>query len=97
MLSRRTMREPSTGAFQTAVCTVLPCHATSRGRPTLTESKRAIISSPKDDHRKIAPLRDTFRPSEGPLGGRGLDHSDQVVLLRLRPAPSARRIRNLIW
>ena len=59
------MRGPSTGAFQTAVCTVLPCHVTSRGRPTLTESKRAITSFPNDDHRKIAPLRDTFRLSAG--------------------------------
>jgi hypothetical protein len=35
-----------TGAFQMAVWTVLPCHATSRGRPTLTESKRAITFFP---------------------------------------------------
>ena len=48
MLSRRTMRGPSTGAFQMAVCTVLPCHVTSRGRPTLTESKRAITSFPRE-------------------------------------------------
>jgi PiT family inorganic phosphate transporter len=49
MLSRRTRRGPSTAAFQTAVRTVLPCHATSRGRPTLTESKRAITFCPSDD------------------------------------------------
>src|ERR1700727_1535137 len=42
MLSRRTMRRPSTGVFQIAVWTVLPCQVTSRGRPTFTESKRPI-------------------------------------------------------
>jgi hypothetical protein len=31
-------------AFQTAVWTVLPCHAMSRSSPTLTESRRAISS-----------------------------------------------------
>src|SRR5215469_2083058 len=41
MLSRRTIRRPRTGSFQTAVLTVWPRHATSRGRPTLTESNRA--------------------------------------------------------
>src|SRR5262245_25053256 len=48
MLSRRTMRGPSTGVFQMAVWTVLPCHVMSRGRPTLTESKRSIIYFPYD-------------------------------------------------
>src|SRR5262249_6486967 len=43
MLSRRTIRRPSTGAFQTAVWTVFPCHSMSRGRPTFTESNRAIV------------------------------------------------------
>src|SRR4051794_24255014 len=42
MLRRRTMRGPSTGAFQTPVWTVRPCQATSRGSPTLTESRRPI-------------------------------------------------------
>ena len=46
------MRGPSTGAFQMAVWTVLPCQATSRGRPTLTESKRPI-TFPNDDHRNF--------------------------------------------
>jgi len=31
------------------VRTVLPCHATSRGRPTLTDSNRAITLRPSDD------------------------------------------------
>src|SRR4051794_8341803 len=48
MLSRRTMREPVTGAFQMPVWTVLPCQATSRGRPTLIESNRSI-TYPNDD------------------------------------------------
>ena len=42
ILSRRAIRGPRTGSFQTAVWTVLPCHAMSRGSPTLTESNRAI-------------------------------------------------------
>src|SRR5271155_3542137 len=42
MLRRRTMRGPLIGAFQMPVWTVLPCQVTSRGRPTLTESKRPI-------------------------------------------------------
>src|SRR5215467_13708284 len=41
MLSRRTIRRPGIGSFQMAVLTVWPRHATSRGRPTLTESNRA--------------------------------------------------------
>src|SRR5262245_15028001 len=53
MLSRRTMRGSSTGAFQMAVWTVLPCHVMSRGRPTLTESKRAIIYFRFDDHHNL--------------------------------------------
>ena len=32
------MRGPSTGCFQTPVCTVRPRHATSRGSPTLTDT-----------------------------------------------------------
>ena len=36
------MRGPPTGAFQMPVWTVLPCQITSRGKPTLTESKRPI-------------------------------------------------------
>ncbi len=39
------MRQPSTGVFQMAVRTVLPRHMMSRGRPTLTESKRGIALS----------------------------------------------------
>jgi hypothetical protein len=45
MLSRRTIRRPGAGAFQIPVWTVLPCHGMSRGSPTLTESKRAIVFS----------------------------------------------------
>src|SRR5262245_36530380 len=44
MLSRRTIRRSRTGVLQTAVWTTLPCHVMSLGRPTLTESKRAITS-----------------------------------------------------
>ena len=36
------MRGPLTGVFQMPVWTVLSCQVTSRGRPTLTESKRPI-------------------------------------------------------
>jgi len=39
MFSRRTIRGPSAGRFHTAVCTVRPCHETSCGRPTFTDSK----------------------------------------------------------
>src|SRR6476469_7099974 len=42
MLRRRTMRGPSTGVFHMPVWTVLSCQVTSRGSPTLTESKRPI-------------------------------------------------------
>src|ERR1700722_2011625 len=45
-LSRRAKIRPGTGAFQTAVRTVLPCHATSLGSPTLTETTMAIMKSP---------------------------------------------------
>ena len=34
-----------TGSFQTPVCTVLPLHTMSRGRPTLTDNNRAISSA----------------------------------------------------
>src|ERR1700679_3162753 len=46
MLSRRTIRGPAPGFFHTAVCTVLPCQVTSRGIPTLTDS-RAPTRSPE--------------------------------------------------
>src|SRR5207302_1257770 len=43
MLSRRTNRRPGTGAFQMTVWTVFPRHATSRGRPMFTSSRRGIV------------------------------------------------------
>src|SRR5262245_29153641 len=46
MLSRRTIRRPATGLFQTPVCTVRPCQETSWGRPTLTERRVAIGAQP---------------------------------------------------
>lgn len=49
MFSRRTMRRPPTGVFQMPVWTVRPCQNTSRGRPTLTDSKHAITFP--NDHR----------------------------------------------
>src|SRR6478736_6582636 len=45
MLSRRTIRGPVTGLFQTPVCTVRPRHGTSLGRPTFTETSVAIVRS----------------------------------------------------
>jgi hypothetical protein len=55
MLSRRVIRRPWTGVFQTAVWTVFPCHSMSHGRPTFTESNRAIVlissqERPKSKH-----------------------------------------------
>ena len=47
------MRGPWTGAFQTAVWTVFPAHAMSRGRPTLTESKRAVTFSSHHDRGRL--------------------------------------------
>jgi hypothetical protein len=44
MFSRRKIGRPCTGALQIAVRTLLPCQVISRGRPTLSESKRAIAS-----------------------------------------------------
>jgi hypothetical protein len=41
------------GAFQMPVWMVLPCQVTSRGTPTLTESKRAITFLPDDNHRNL--------------------------------------------
>src|SRR5580693_3939934 len=40
------MRRPPMGDFQIAVRTVLPFHITSRGSPTLTESRRAMAARP---------------------------------------------------
>src|SRR5215467_1537335 len=55
MLSRRTIRLPATGSFQTAVLTVRPCQLTSFGMPTFTDSKlpagRSIITTSAPDHR----------------------------------------------
>src|SRR5579871_6376560 len=42
MLSRRTIRGPATGFFHTAVRTVLPRQVTSRGIPTLTDSRAPV-------------------------------------------------------
>src|SRR3954464_2608329 len=39
MLSLRTRRGPGTGCLKTPVKTVFPCHGTSFGRPTLTDSR----------------------------------------------------------
>src|SRR6478609_4820282 len=44
MFSRRTIRVPGTGLFQTPVCTVRPLHGTSLGIPTLTDNNVAIVS-----------------------------------------------------
>src|SRR5258708_29516829 len=64
MLSRRTIRRPLTGVFQMPVWTVLPCQVTSRGRPTLTESK-CPIAFPNDHHRNpVNPGRFLCRSSE---------------------------------
>src|ERR1700755_1875294 len=46
MLSLRTITGPSTGVLQIPVCTVLPFHATSFGRPTLTDTSLAAMASP---------------------------------------------------
>src|SRR5262245_1413670 len=42
MFNRSTRQRPRTGFFQIAVWTVRPFHAMSRGRPTFTESIRAM-------------------------------------------------------
>ena len=68
------MRGPLTGAFQMPVWTVLPCQVMSRGRPTLTESKRPI-RFPKGDHRNL----------EVTPGGRG-QLSALAQAPRLRPS-----------
>src|SRR4051794_16824968 len=44
MLIVRTIRGPVTASFQIAVRTILPSHSTSRGRPTLTDSRRPVIA-----------------------------------------------------
>jgi hypothetical protein len=45
MFIHRKIGRPCTGSLHLAVWTVLHFHAISRGRPALTESKRAIASS----------------------------------------------------
>ena len=48
---------PSTGVFQMPVWTVLPCQVMSRGRPTLTESRRPItFPDPVQCSRRRSPL-----------------------------------------
>ena len=62
MLSRRTMRGPGTDAFHTAVWTVFSRHATSRGRPTFTETNRGIIHLPHPTTTARCALRTARRP-----------------------------------
>src|SRR6516164_3341577 len=57
MLSRRTMRRPLTGVFQIPVWTVFPRHATPRGRPTFTESRRGIASFSRSSILALLPSR----------------------------------------
>ena len=45
--SLRAKIRPVTGFFQIPVRTVLPCHATSRGSPTLTETTTPIMEPPE--------------------------------------------------
>src|ERR1700722_15943531 len=67
MLSRRTRRGPLTGVFQMPVWIVLPCQAMSRGRPTLTESKRPI-TFPNDDRANLKhPPKGRLAVSRGAL------------------------------
>src|SRR5882757_10714393 len=40
---RRAITRPGTDFFQTAVCTSLPCHSTSRGRPTFTDTTELTL------------------------------------------------------
>src|SRR5215472_1080642 len=66
------------GAFQTAVWTVFPCHSMSRGRPTFTESNRAIVLISSQEWPKSKPI------SAGPIILRLIER--QIESAKLRPA-----------
>src|SRR4051794_25646250 len=90
MFRRRTMTGPSTGCFHTPVWTVRPRQATSRGRPTFTDTSRPT------DRSSMAPrpLRCPDPPPSRPrLSGDG--GADQLgdLLLHLR-APPRERVRH---
>src|SRR4051812_32762063 len=68
MLSRLTMAGPSTGYFQIPVYTALPCHGTSLGRPTFTDSTVGVCGSPAAVIEEDGPGRP---PIAGPECGGG--------------------------
>ena len=86
-LSFRTRRGPSTGSLNTPVNTVLPCHGTSLGIPTLTErslpagpairgkdptTQHPSPSSPSSSSSTPAPRADMMpRPDHGEQSYRG--------------------------
>src|SRR5215471_3479459 len=70
MLSRRTIRRPSKGAFQIAVRTVFPCHSMSRGRPTFTESRRGIACVSDLSSRLSSHVSNFVHPGLSPCGDR---------------------------
>jgi hypothetical protein len=90
MFSRRTSRAPATGFFHTPVCTVRPCHGTSCGSPTFTDSRRP-------DGRPSAttcPPHNPPGPACGVLAGR-----QRTVQVNMRGVarPMASRSASLGW
>src|SRR6516164_2118307 len=84
MLSRRTMRRPGTGSFQTAVWTVLPRHSISCGKPTLTEIKRGMTyprSKFGQMKRDLGITRQRHIVGSHPLGAAPLIRTRSAVLL----------------
>ena len=57
MFSRRTITRLAVGLFQIPVCTVLPRHVMSRGRPTFTETSRPANASSLHPNLANEPVR----------------------------------------
>src|SRR3954449_13487179 len=76
MLSRRTIRGPLTGLFQTPVSTVRPRQGTSLGSPTFTDTSVAIARPPSVGTGRV---------------GRSVDSAGAPDLLRGPPLPAVER------
>src|SRR3954452_6018804 len=89
MLIRRTNRGPLTASFQMAVRTVLPSHATSRGRPTLSDRSRPFIAPHMLTRSR--PRRERVSPPRQPVPERAARRAPVRVERAPRPGLLARR------
>src|ERR1700754_4540226 len=100
MLMRRTPRAPSPAVFQIAERTVLPSHATSRGRPTLSETsfiapRRSTSAAALGERRRAAASGWDPRRRRRPRNDGRVRWSS--VLLELAHSPtSVRRERSFL-